>query len=188
MNAHLNLSEILDKHRKWQNDEEGGKRWSCAFREDLRSANLMSADLSGANLSGANLSGANLSGANLSGANLSGAKNLLNPVQYLAETFEHDDLGYLVYKAIGNTSYSPPESWKFKSGSILEEVANPDRGTECACGVNFATLAWVKSNYSDCSDIWRCRIRWMDLPGVIVPFGTDGKCRCNRLELIEVVK
>ena len=51
------LNEILEKHRKWLNDEEGGER----------------ADLSGANLSGANLSGANLSWADLSGADLRGA-------------------------------------------------------------------------------------------------------------------
>ena len=46
------LNEILEKHRKWLNDEEGGER----------------ADLSGANLSWANLSGADLSWANLSWA------------------------------------------------------------------------------------------------------------------------
>lgn len=56
------LNEILEKHRKWLNDEEGGER-----------ADLSGANLSGANLSGANLSWADLSGANLSWANLSGA-------------------------------------------------------------------------------------------------------------------
>jgi uncharacterized protein YjbI with pentapeptide repeats len=48
------LKEILDKHLKWLNGEDGGE----------------TADLRGANLSGANLSGASLSGANLRGANL----------------------------------------------------------------------------------------------------------------------
>ena len=56
------IKEILEKHRKWLTDEEGGE---CA--------NLSWADLSGADLSGANLSRANLSWANLSGADLSGA-------------------------------------------------------------------------------------------------------------------
>ena len=49
------LQEILEKHQKWLNDEEGGER------ADLSRANLSWADLSGANLSRANLSGANLS-------------------------------------------------------------------------------------------------------------------------------
>ena len=82
-----NLNEILEKHLKWLNDENGGERANL-IGADLRGADLRGANLSGANLSGANLSGANLyiadlsraylyiadlSGANLSGANLSGA-------------------------------------------------------------------------------------------------------------------
>ena len=61
------LAEIIEKHRIWLDDEEGGER------ANLRGANLSGANLRGANLSGANLSGANLSGANLSDANLIGA-------------------------------------------------------------------------------------------------------------------
>ena len=61
------IKEILEKHKKWLNNEEGGEK------ADLSYADLSCADLSGANLSGADLSYADLSGANLSGANLSGA-------------------------------------------------------------------------------------------------------------------
>ena len=43
------LQEILDKHKKWLNEEEGGER------ADLRGADLSDADLSGADLSGADL-------------------------------------------------------------------------------------------------------------------------------------
>ena len=56
------LKTILEKHKMWLNDEDGGKM-----------ANLSEADLSGANLSEADLSGANLSGADLRWADLSGA-------------------------------------------------------------------------------------------------------------------
>ena len=54
------IKEILEKHRKWLTDEEGGE---CAnlSRAKLSRANLSEADLSWANLSCANLSGANLS-------------------------------------------------------------------------------------------------------------------------------
>ena len=52
------LKEILEKHRKWLSNEEGGER----------------ANLSGVNLSRAYLRGADLRGANLSDANLSGVK------------------------------------------------------------------------------------------------------------------
>lgn len=71
------LKEVLEKHRKWLTDEEGGEcaDLSCANLSgaNLSEADLSEADLSGADLSGANLSCANLSGANLSWANLSGA-------------------------------------------------------------------------------------------------------------------
>ena len=59
------LELILEKHRKWLNDEEGGE---CA---NLRNANLSGADLSYANLISANLRNANLRSASLSGVTLS---------------------------------------------------------------------------------------------------------------------
>ena len=61
------LKEILEKHRKWVNSEDGGER------ADLRGADLRGADLRGADLRGADLSGADLSDANLSDADLRGA-------------------------------------------------------------------------------------------------------------------
>ena len=48
------LKEILDKHKKWLNDEEDGER------ADLRYANLRYANLSNADLSSADLSKTNL--------------------------------------------------------------------------------------------------------------------------------
>ena len=99
------LNKVLEKHKKWLNDEPGGERanlrgadlrganlrgaslreadlWGANLREaDLRGANLRGANLQGANLRGAdlqeaNLWGANLQGANLWGANLRGANNI----------------------------------------------------------------------------------------------------------------
>ena len=63
------LQEILEKHKKWLNDEEGGER-ADLYGANLRGANLHEADLYGANLYGANLREADLYGANLRGANL----------------------------------------------------------------------------------------------------------------------
>ena len=53
------LNMILDKHKKWLDDEAGGDR------ADLHEANLGGADLRGANLDRANLRGADLRGADL---------------------------------------------------------------------------------------------------------------------------
>lgn len=59
------LKEILDKHSKWLNNEDGGER------ADLSGASLRGADLRYAILNGAILDNADLSGANLYYANLS---------------------------------------------------------------------------------------------------------------------
>lgn len=58
------LLEILERHRKWLEGEDGGE---CA---DLRKADLYGANLSGANLSGANLYEADLRKADLRYADL----------------------------------------------------------------------------------------------------------------------
>ena len=77
------LKEILEKHKMWLNDEDGGERANLRRASlqqvnlhgvDLSWADLSWADLSWADLSWANLSEADLSGANLSGANLSKAE------------------------------------------------------------------------------------------------------------------
>ena len=84
------LKEILERHRKWLNDEDGGERANLRgvnlrgadLREanlrgaDLRGADLREANLRGADLRGDNLRGADLRGANLRGADLRGAKNI----------------------------------------------------------------------------------------------------------------
>jgi len=97
------------------------------------------------------------------------------------------NLGWIVYKAIGDTTFSVPPDWTIRPGEILLEVVNPDRCTECGCGVNFGTLEWCLRNYPH-SVIWRCLIRYEDGPGIVVPYNTDGKARCERMTLIEIVE
>ena len=53
------LSLILDKHKKWLNDDPDGERADLRSA-DLRSANLRNADLRSANLRNADLRGADL--------------------------------------------------------------------------------------------------------------------------------
>ena len=138
------------------------------------------------NLSRADLRGADLSGADLRGANLSDAKGLLNAAEFLSQ-FESDELGIIVYKKIGNTTYCAASHWKIEAGEFLTEVVNPNRQNDCGCGVNFATLEWCEREYKN-ADLWKCRIRFLDLADVVVPFRSDGKARCARLELLEIVK
>ena len=182
------LKQILEDHRKWLAGE-GGSRANLSDADlsgaYLSRANLSGAYLSGANLSRAYLSGANLSDANLSDADLSGAKNLLSAVNYLETHFEKTADGFVAYKTFGGM-YTPPDGWKLEVGAVLEETVNPNRTDECGCGINVAPLAWVKANYD--GEIWKVLIEWTWLAGVVVPFGTDGKIRCERVRLVEKVE
>ena len=153
------LNEILAAHKLWL-DNAVGKR--------------------------ANLSGANLSGADLSGANLSRAKGLLSTVNYLDAHFERTPDGYIAYKTF-NAVYLSPDAWTIENGAVIEENVNFDRCISCGCGINVAPLAWVKNEYPE-MQIWKVLIRWEWLCGVCVPYMTDGKIRCERVELIEVVE
>lgn len=194
------LKEILEKHKKWMNNEEGGEKayLSCAYLSgaylscanlsgaDLSGAKLSYANLGGADLSGANLRGADLSGANLSGADLSGATGLLNPIDYLAEKFERTEDGYVVYKVF-NGCYESPAKWKVEPGEVITEEVNSCRTDECGCGINAAPLEWVRREYPK-KDIYKLLIKWEWLAGVVVPYNTDGKIRCSRALIIEKVE
>ena len=181
------LKEILEKHLKWLQNEAGGER------ADLRGSNLRGSDLSNCDLRGSDLSNSDLRycdfsnsdlrGSDLRGSDLSGSKGSMLAKTYLSQ-FETDKKGIIVYKAIGNTYQYPPAYWTIKPSSFLEETVNSLRTDDCGSGVNFATLHWIKNHFSN-SVIWKCRILWEDLADVVVPYNTDGKARCARLQLIE---
>ena len=152
------LKEILKNHSEWLKDSAKGE--------------------------GANLTRANLTGANLAEADLTGAEHqFINPIDFMS-TFDKTEEGYLVYKSFGE-NYDPPETWKIEEGSIIQEL--PDRSATVLCGggINFGTKVWVKAECS--KPIWKCLIKWEWLPGVIVPYQTDGKARCYKLQLLEIV-
>lgn len=186
----MDLNKILDLHKKWLDNNPDGVRADLRGA-DLSRANLGGADLSGASLVGANLRVANLRGAylrwaNLRGADLSGATGLLNPSDFFAENFETSNIGYIVYKVFGG-EYDPPEQWDIRPDAIIEEEVNYDRCTACACGINVATLDWVKSNYPK-KQIWKCLIEWPWLAGVCVPYNTAGNIRASKVRLLEAVQ
>ena len=157
---------------------------------DLSGSNLSGSDLSGSNLSGSDLRYSDLSGSDLSGSdlrysNLSQAKGLLDTVNFMEAHFERTDRGYIAYKTFGG-NYEPPAEWKIEPESVIEETVNFDRCTECGSGINVAPLEWVRENYPN-KEIWKCLIEWPWLVGVCVPYSTDGKIRCSRVRLLEVV-
>ena len=125
--------------------------------------------------------------ANLSNADLSNANGLLSAIDYLKEHFEITSDGFIAYKTFGG-EYNPPEKWVIQSGSVITENVNFDRCNECGCGINVAPLEWVRNHYGHKGDIWKVLIRFEWLAGVCVPYQTNGKIRCERVELIEIVE
>ena len=140
-----------------------------------------------ADLSSADLSFANLSSADLRFADLSQSKGLLKAREWIAENFKKTKNGFVVYKKIGNTSYTMPKSWNIKAKSFIEDIVNPNPTEDCGCGVNFGTRKWCENNYSE-ADLWECLILFEDAPDIVVPYNTDGKARCGRLQLVKMIK
>jgi hypothetical protein len=176
----MDIDKVLKESKKWLG--QGDK--------DLRCADLRCADLRGDDLRGADLSGADLRRADLRGANLSGSKGLLVPSKWMADNFEQSEDGYIVYKAFGNTICDQP--WQPKEGLVITEVVNRMPTNTCGCGVNFGTLEWIEKYLPARETIpvretWKCLIRWEWMPDVVVPYNTDGKARCGKMELIEKV-
>ena len=182
--ANLSDANLGHANLRRANLSDANLRRANLRHANLSDANLSDADLRGADLSRANLSDADLSRANLSDADLSGADGLMSSIAYIDAHFERVEKGFIVYKTFGG-QYAPPSKWTIAPESIIEENVNPCRTDDCGCGINVAPLEWVKKNYR--GDIWKCLIEWAWLPSVVVPYGTDGKIRCERVRLLEKV-
>lgn len=128
----------------------------------------------------ANFTGAVFSNVSFPFSDLSGAKGFSDPSDFIAK-LEHTPDGVIVYKTF-NQFYDSPSYWEIAPGKILKEECDTNRTVLCSYGINVGTLDWVNKNTS--GPIWRCLIRWEWLPGVVVPFNTNGLFRCNRLEII----
>jgi len=192
-NANLRNVNLYKANLRNANLQYANLRYATLQHSHLFNADLFNANLQNANLQCVNLQDAILQYANLSGANLSGAKGLLDSSTFLTKHFASDDFGIIVYKIFGRMFYSKPDYWQEKIGAVIEEVVDSCRTIDCGCGINCATWEWcqILKAWRDTrmidTRIWKCRIRWIDLADVVVPYNTDGKIRCGRLELIERV-
>ena len=209
------LNVILYKHKKWLNDEENGERAILVFVDcsgldfsynDLSFISLNSCNLKGANLSNCNLTKANLFKANLIGAdltntilknaileytNLTNVKGSITTKDYMKKNFKFDKErnGYIVYKTFGSI-YDPPKKWIIKENSIIEEDCNIDRRYDCGRGINCGNLDWIRNfnNKHKNLSIWKLLIKKEWLNGIIVPYITDGKIRCNKAQLLYIIE
>jgi hypothetical protein len=173
------LKLILDKHRLWLNNNNEGDR------ADLRYANLRSADLRYANLSSANLSSADLRSADLSSADLSSAKGVnkykVNPYYIL-----QDQPGNIrAYKLVNASNEGPFNGGiRYDIGQTYEILnANTDEQTECAAGINVASLDWCLKNYEAGYKILLIEFTAKDIAAI--PVSSDGKFRLFRCKVIK---
>ena len=114
----MDLKQILELHKKWLNNEDGGKR--ADLRDtDLSGANLRSADLSSADLNSAYLNSANLSSANLRNAYLWDVTGNKKEIF----TFQTNKYTVVIYQdriQIGCKNFSQSEWFNFSDDEISE--------------------------------------------------------------------
>lgn len=160
--------------------------WANFTGANFTGADLTDAELTWANFTGADFTGADLTNANFTNANLSEATGLLSPIEFLEANFKKTAKGYIVYKCFGK-HFVPNPNWTIEANAVLTETVNPCRTNDCGCGINVATLNEVKGCYLN-GPIWKCLIEWKWLAGVVAPYNTCGKIRCEKIRLLEVMK
>ena len=183
------FGEIMRLHDRWRHGNSDGKRailFGCNLSGlDLSGLDLSDCGLINCSMSGCDLSGSDLRDCDLRGCDLSGSFGLVSPIDYMDNMFERTPEGYVAYKTF-NKFFNAPTYWIIEPGSIISETVNMCRTDACGCGINVGTLDWVKRG--SVGKIWKVLIRWEWLPGVCVPYNTDGKIRCERVQLLEIVR
>lgn len=118
---------------------------------------------------------------------------LFSQSDFLKKYFQRneDNTGYIVYK-IFDYIFSPCKEWNICRDSIIEENCDMNRFKACSYGINVATLSWAmrhaSSPYSEKSiPIWKCEINDDWLADVCVPYESNGKIRCGKLKLLDIV-
>ena len=164
------LQIILEKHKKWLNNEEGGER------ADLIGADLRFADLRGAILTCAILTYANLRGADLRGAILTGAiltcADLRGAILSGAILYGADLRGAILSGAI---LYGADLSGANLSGADLDEKEQYRLGV---------ILKKKVVGYKKCKDNIIVKV---EIPSGAVVFGINGrKFRTNKAKVIEI--
>lgn len=163
------IKNILEKHKKWLNEENGGERADLRYA-DLRYANLRDANLSDANLSGANLRGAYLRGAYLSGANLRDAD--LSDANLSGADLRDANLrgADLRYANLRDADLSGAEANEY---TAMYHLACPEEG---------AFIGFKKCNGAE-----ECVLVKLEIPeDAKRSSATTRKCRCSKAKVISI--
>lgn len=188
---HAELNYVKLNNAKLNDAKLNHAELNCAVLNNakLNGAVLNDAELNNVKLNGAELNHAELNHAELNDAELNDVSGILefSPSDWLNNNFKKTEKGYIVYKAICNTTYEFKYTWKEEENAILTEVCNRNVTNTYGCGVNFGTKDYCLANYPK-SILWECLIPFEKLADVIVPIHTDGEARTSWLQLIKKVK
>jgi len=167
---------------------------ACFSQANLEGATMNGANLRGARFDGAclrraymreaDLTNAGLTHTDLGSVDLSQTVGLLDPSRWIMHNLETVKEGIIVYKSF-DEYYPAPNSWSIYPGAVISEIVNFDRTLDCACGINVSTWEWSQQHCDN--EVWRCLIRWEWLPGVVVPYCTDGQFRTSKLEILQLL-
>ena len=168
------LKQILELHKKWLDDEEGGERADLSWA-NLSEANLSKADLSKANLSEADLSKADLSWADLSWANLSKAD--LSEADLSEADLSEADLSW------ANLSKANLSEANLSWANLSE--ANLSWANLSEANLSWADLSWANLSEANLSEanLSEANLNWADLNWADVP-EVPGLCKAI-LEAVE---
>lgn len=154
---------------------------------NMSNATLKRSHMQGSSFIRCNLFGTRFDESRISECDFSQSSGALNPSDWMAENLERHEDGYIAYKTFEAVRLSNP-NWKIEPGSVINEMVNAGITESCGCGINVSTLRWQEENqpiFHKKGPIWRCLIRWEWLPSVVIPWGTNGKFRCGRVELLD---
>ena len=194
------LKIIIEKHRIWLLDDQGGERADLRRadlqRADLRGAYLRGADLRGADLRGADLRGADLWGADLWGADLQRANLWGADLRGAMGCNKHrtTDLYILLdqpgkvraYKLVDKNGYGPYRNEiQYRTGQTYEAEINPDENEQCGAGINLATLPWCMSEWQPGYRILIAEFTIKDpATDICIPIASDGKFRVRKCKIV----
>lgn len=194
-NAILFKAALSDVDLSYTNLIKADLSYAYLYNANLKYANLTMARLEGTDLRYARLTGANLTDVRLeltilAKVDLNDTKGLINPIEYLNNNFEKTTEGYIVYKIFDEYK----NKWEIKPNSIIETEVNYNRCDKYGCGINITTKKEakklqknIKKEMNKKYEIWKLLIKWEWLPTIVIPYNTDGRIRCGKAMLIEVI-
>jgi len=167
-------------------------RWADLRSADLRSADLRSADLRWANLRSADLRWADLRSADLRSADLRSAElrwaKGIHPARATPLHILLDQVGKVrAYKLVTAEGYGPFNGGvHYEVGKTVEcEDADTDPDSQCAAGINVATLDWCLVNWREGYRVLLVEFAARDIASI--PTATDGKFRLSKCRVVREV-